>query len=230
MTKPAILLESLRYAWSKTQGDLLCIDHFSVAPGEKLFLFGASGSGKSTLLNLLAGIIIPQAGSINILGTSVNTLGQAARDRFRARHIGMIFQQFNLIPYLDVVDNLRLRIEFLPAAQRQAALAQIPELLTRLDLESVARQQAYRLSVGQQQRVALARALLGKPDLIIADEPTSALDAERREEFMQLLFELLDENTCLIFVSHDHQLRVRFDRVVDINIFHAHRQQFGVQV
>lgn len=214
----AILLESVNYAWQKGE-PFLTIDTLSVAPGEKLFLYGPSGSGKSTLLNLIAGIALPQSGNINLLGTTINTLSHRHRDQFRARHMGIIFQQFNLIPYLNVIDNLRMRIEFLPQDQKQKALQQIPEILERLQIAQVTQQKAYQLSVGQQQRVALARALLGSPEIIIADEPTSALDSELREEFMHLLFDVLDEKTCLLFVSHDQQLLPRFDRVVNIQSF-----------
>ncbi len=220
MNNYAISLQSLRYGWSKASKTLLNIESLNIAAGEKVFLYGPSGSGKSTLLNLLAGTILPQQGSITLLGTALTDLGNRQRDAFRAGHLGIIFQQFNLIPYLNIVDNLRLRAEFLPRKQQQLALEQIPDVLHRLGLADVAQQQAYRLSVGQQQRVALARALIGMPDIVIADEPTSALDADLREEFMALLFQMLGEKTTLVFVSHDHQLRSRFDRVINIQDFH----------
>jgi putative ABC transport system ATP-binding protein len=223
ISNTAIAFEFVRYAWGKQDSPFLVIDDLRIAPGEKLFLYGASGSGKSTLLNLMAGVVLPRAGSIHLLGTDVTRLSNRQRDQFRAQHMGIIFQQFNLIPYLNCADNLRMRIEFLPRDQQQAAIAQIPILLERLGLgiARVAQQQAHQLSVGQQQRVALARALLGSPRIIIADEPTSALDADLREEFMGLLFELLDEKTCLVFVSHDQQLRSRFNRVLNMQVFRA---------
>ncbi len=221
MNNTAIALESVQYAWGKQKSPFLVIDDLRIAYGEKLFLYGASGSGKSTLLNLMAGVLLPRAGSIHLLGNDITRLSNRQRDQFRAQHMGIIFQQFNLIPYLNGVDNLRMRIEFLPRDQHQAAIAQIPVLLERLGIAHVAQQQAHQLSVGQQQRVALARALLGSPRIIIADEPTSALDADLREEFMGLLFELLDEKTSLVFVSHDQQLRSRFDRALDMQAFRA---------
>jgi putative ABC transport system ATP-binding protein len=230
MDTSAISLQSVHYAWSKKSPPLLVIDDLRIAPGEKVFLYGASGSGKSSLLNLMAGVVSPRAGSIHLLGTNVTRLSHRQRDRFRAQHMGIIFQQFNLIPYLNCADNLRMRIEFLPRDQQQAAIAQIPLLLERLGIAQVAQQQAHQLSVGQQQRVALARALLGSPRIIIADEPTSALDADLREEFMGLLFELVDEKTSLVFVSHDQQLVPRFDRVLNMQAFHpAARAVEGVQ-
>jgi putative ABC transport system ATP-binding protein len=221
MSHTAISLQSVQYAWGKQESPLLVIDDLRIDLGEKLFLYGASGSGKSTLLNLMAGVLLPRTGSINLLGTDVTRLSNRQRDQFRARQMGIIFQQFNLIPYLNCADNLRMRIEFLPRDQQQTAIAQIPVLLERLGIAHVAQQQAHQLSVGQQQRVALARALLGSPRIIIADEPTSALDADLREEFMRLLFELLDEKTCLVFVSHDQQLLPRFDRVLNMHAFRA---------
>lgn len=221
MSNTAISFESVQYAWDKQESPFLVIDDLRIAPGEKLFLYGASGSGKSTLLNLMAGVLLPRAGSIHLLGTDVTRLSNRQRDQFRAQHMGIIFQQFNLIPYLNSADNLRMRIEFLPRDQQQAAIAQIPLLLERLGIAQVAQQQAHQLSVGQQQRVALARALLGSPRIIIADEPTSALDADLREEFMGLLFEMLDEKTSLVFVSHDQQLLPRFNRVLNMQSFHA---------
>jgi putative ABC transport system ATP-binding protein len=217
----AISFESVQYAWGKQDSPFLVIDDLRIAAGEKLFLYGASGSGKSTLLNLMAGVLLPRAGSIHLLGTDITRMSNRQRDQFRAQHMGIIFQQFNLIPYLNGVDNLRMRIEFLPRDQQQVAIAQIPLLLERLGIAHVAQQRAHQLSVGQQQRVALARALLGSPRIIIADEPTSALDADLREEFMSLLFELLDEKTSLVFVSHDQQLRSRFDRALEMHAFRA---------
>lgn len=230
----AISLESVQYAWGKQGSLFLVIDDLRIAPGEKIFLYGASGSGKSTLLNLMAGVVLPRAGRIHLFDTDLTQLSNRQRDQFRAQNLGIIFQQFNLIPYLNCVDNLRMRIEFLPRDQKQAAIAQIPVLLDRLGIAQVAQQQAHQLSVGQQQRVALARALLGRPRIIIADEPTSALDADLREEFMHMLFELLDEKTCLVFVSHDQQLLPRFDRVLNMQAFRvdsiAASKTSGVQV
>ncbi|WP_331344584.1 ABC transporter ATP-binding protein [Cellvibrio sp. UBA7661] len=217
----AISLQSVQYAWAKQDSPFLAIDDLRIASGEKIFLYGASGSGKSTLLNLIAGVVSPRAGSIHVLGQDITRMSNRQRDQFRAQYMGIIFQQFNLIPYLNCVENLQMRVEFLPRDQKQNAVAQIPVLLERLGITNVAQQQANQLSVGQQQRVALARALLGSPRIIIADEPTSALDADLRETFMQLLFELLDERTALLFVSHDQQLLPRFDRVLNMQDFRA---------
>lgn len=221
MNNSAIQLQSVNYSWDKHKDPLLTIEELNVASGEKLFLYGPSGSGKSTLLNLIAGVVAPQTGQVNLLGSDLGKMTQNKRDRFRAHHLGIIFQQFNLIPYLNVIDNLQLRVGFLPREVRKNSGRQIDQLLERLGLTQVAEKKTHQLSVGQQQRVALARALLGEPDIIIADEPTSALDDDLREQFMTLLFETVNENTTIIFVSHDKQLQWRFDRVVDIKKFHS---------
>jgi putative ABC transport system ATP-binding protein len=219
MDSSAILMQSVQFSWKENVEAFLTVKHLQIARGEKVFLYGPSGSGKTTLLNLIAGVITPQLGQINVLDTDIAKLNNRQRDQCRARHLGIIFQQFNLIPYLNVMENLLLRTEFLPADKKQVAIAQLPQLLDRLQLTPVVQTPAYQLSVGQQQRVALVRALLGAPDIIIADEPTSALDSELREEFLALLFETLGDKTSLLFVSHDRHLLPRFDRVLNIQQF-----------
>jgi putative ABC transport system ATP-binding protein len=212
----AVRVEGLSYTWPGQRQPCLQGVNFSAQAGEKLFVVGASGSGKSTFLNLLAGILRPRAGSIHIGEHAVHALDARALDRFRARHIGLIFQQFNLIPYLDVATNIRLATHF--GAQRPLAAERITELLTRLQLDPrLQTRKAGQLSVGQQQRVAVARAIVNRPDLIIADEPTSALDADSQAAFMDLLMQVSAESgATVIFVSHDPRLSARFDRVVDL--------------
>jgi len=213
-TEPAIRLADLRFAWK----DSPCLDiaAFEVAAGEQLFLHGPSGSGKSTLLNLLAGVLMPQVGTLTVLGASLPRLSGPARDRFRADHLGLIFQQFNLIPYLSVLDNVLLPCRF-SARRRQRAIqprTAAERLLQQLDMdETLWQRPASALSVGQQQRVAAARALIGGPELVIADEPTSALDAERQSAFLDLLTCACHEaGAALVFVSHDRRLAGRFAR------------------
>ncbi len=180
-------LEEIVFAWPGQQEACLRIDSFCAAAGEHVFVSGPSGSGKSTLLALLAGVLVPTRGRVVVNGTTLQALNGAQRDRFRADHVGIIFQQLNLLPYLSVLDNVLLACKFsgsrrersLEQGSTPAAAASI--LLDRLDLpESLWRRPAAQLSVGQQQRVAAARALLGRPQLVLADEPTSALDAERQ--------------------------------------------------
>lgn len=221
---PALTLSNLHFAYTRRQPDVIAIDKLQVEAGERIFLRGASGSGKSTLLGLIAGILEPRSGDLEILGQAMHTLSPSARDAFRAAHLGVIFQMFNLLPYLPVGENVMLPCRFSSerAKQAQAAggeQAEAKRLLERLGLNpgEVWSQRASNLSVGQQQRVAAARALIGKPGLILADEPTSALDADSRDAFITLLKEeCTASGAALLFVSHDGGLADQFDRALDL--------------
>lgn len=209
----------LRYRWPGSREDCLVIDRLHIDAGRSVFLHGPSGSGKSTLLGLLAGVLLPRSGQVRLLGTDWAALSGARRDAFRAEHVGYIFQQFNLLPYLSVLDNVLLPCRFSALRRRRAdataasARAGAEALLQRVGLGSALwNRPASRLSVGQQQRVAAARALLGQPELVIADEPTSALDAALRDSFMALLLQQCrDAGSTLVFVSHDERLALHFD-------------------
>lgn len=220
-----VAISELKFRWRPDRPLLLDIAELTVLPGESLFLRGPSGSGKSTLLSLLAGVLLPQQGSVRVLGAELVRLPRARRDAFRADHVGFIFQLFNLIPYLGIVENVTLPCRF--SARRRARLQQrgttveteARRLLARLDLhdDALLRQPVTELSVGQQQRVAAARALIGAPELVIADEPTSALDSNRRSIFLELLAaECATAGAALVFVSHDPQLARHFDRSLDL--------------
>ncbi|RCS58128.1 ABC transporter ATP-binding protein [Parvibium lacunae] len=220
----AIRLSQLRYSWPQQQQACIDIPVFTVAQGERVFLHGPSGSGKSTLLALLGGVARPQSGTIHLLGTDLTRLPSATCNRFRADHIGFIFQQFNLLPWLSAMDNVLLPGTFSARRRHQAGdlRTQAQHLLTQLDLsQALWHCPASSLSVGQQQRVAAARALIGKPEIVIADEPTSALDDARQQAFINLLLaEASSVNATLLFVSHDARLATHFDRTValaDIN-------------
>ena len=226
MTAAALSLHGLRYRWPGAAADTLAIDDLSLLPGDTVFLRGPSGCGKSTLLSLAAGVVLPDAGQAQLLGQNWASLGASARDRHRAAHLGYIFQQFNLLPYLSVLDNVRLPLRFSPARARRAGPAAAEALLERTGLPSTLwGQRADRLSVGQQQRVAAARALIGAPEVVIADEPTSALDEPLREAFIDLLRDSCAQaGSALLFVSHDARLAERFARVVDLpTLNHAAR-------
>jgi len=223
-----VTLQSVRFAWPDAQADTLDIPEFSISKGQRVFLHGASGSGKTTLLSLLGGVITPQAGTVNVLGTQVSQLKASQRDSFRADHIGFVFQMFNLIPYLSLVDNVTLPCRFSSRRRQQATedrslQEEAHRLLDQLKLDPVTlgNRPVTQLSVGQQQRVAVARALIGQPELIVADEPTSALDAEARLAFLDLLFKELEQGqSTLVFVSHDPALQSQFDLTIglrDIN-------------
>jgi putative ABC transport system ATP-binding protein len=218
MDDNAIDLQHIEFTWPGNTAPALKIDSLSLERGGRLFVAGPSGSGKSTLLALIGGIILPCAGEISVLGTSLKTMSSSMRDRFRVNHIGFIFQQFNLIPYLSVLDNVLLPCRF-SLIRRQGALEQgrsmeeaAKSLLLELGLDELLwHRSANSLSVGQQQRAAAARALIGKPAIIVADEPTSALDAAHQEDFIGLLMnECVRFSTALIFVSHDERLSKHF--------------------
>ena len=221
-------VSGLCFSWH-SYDPLLEIDSLQIKRGERIFIEGPSGSGKSTLLSLIAGVVTPQKGTITINDQLVSALNGADRDRFRADHIGFIYQMFNLIPYLSVVENVTLPCRFSLRRREKAAArsssfeAEAMRLLKSLGLDSasVIKKPANELSVGQQQRVAAARALIGAPEIIIADEPTSSLDTDYRKAFIRLLFQECDpKETTLIFVSHDTTLANLFDRTIrlaDIN-------------
>jgi len=217
-------IEALRFAWPGAAADTLRIDSLQIAPGETLFLHGPSGAGKSTLLGLLAGVLEPSSGHVRLLGVDWSSISAAQRDARRAEHVGYIFQQFNLLPYLSVLDNVLLPTRFsmrrAERATQQAgsARAAAESLLARFGLDAALwPRAASMLSVGQQQRVAAARALIGRPELVIADEPTSALDTALRDGFMDLLLgECAATRSTLVFVSHDDRLAARFDRRVSL--------------
>ncbi|MDR2033284.1 MAG: ABC transporter ATP-binding protein [Helicobacteraceae bacterium] len=219
--KNAVCLKGIKFAYKKGEQAVLDIPFFAIERGSRVFIHGASGGGKSTLLSLIAGVLQPQEGEVEVEGVCLNDFSGAKRDSFRGDKIGYIFQQFNLIPYLSVIDNALIpcRLSRVRRDRARESFGDIKEaaknLLSYLDLApELWDRQAARLSVGQQQRVAAARALIGSPPILIADEPTSSLDEQRREYFLKLLLKACEESgQSLIFVSHDRSLATNFDRV-----------------
>lgn len=215
----AIRAENISFAWPK-QKPLYTNVSFELHPGEKYLITGPSGCGKSTLLNLLAGVVEPSSGSIWIHQQQIHALSASAKDQLRGEQMGFIFQQFNLLPYLSVRDNILLPAHLF-SKRKDAALAQFGRLddalryyMNHLGLSAdLEHQAAHRLSIGQQQRVAAARAFMGNPSIVIADEPTSALDEANQTQLLKLFFALADEQqTALLVVSHDSRLCPYFDR------------------
>ncbi|RAP34572.1 methionine ABC transporter ATP-binding protein [Candidatus Marinamargulisbacteria bacterium SCGC AG-439-L15] len=216
-----ITVENISFHYSKDQAFSLNVQEFSVQKNRNLFLEGPSGSGKTTFLNLITGLIKPNSGLIRIMQTEISHLTTVQCDRFRADHFGIIFQLFNLIPYLSVLENVLLPCSF-SKLKREKALSQSTSLESEarrlceeLDInDDLLKKPVYQLSIGQQQRVAIARAMIGQPEIIIADEPTSALDNERKEQFLALLLKECEKyQATLIFVSHDTELKSAFDDV-----------------
>ena len=225
MTPPIIRLQDVRFRWARREPLVLNIESFEVASTESVLIQGPSGSGKTTLLNLLGGVVTPEAGEVAVMETDLGALSGAGRDAFRADHIGFLFQQFNLLPYLPLIDNVILPCHF-SDARRAKAEGRSPTVRDEavrllasmeLDVDALAGRPVSRLSIGQQQRAAAARSLIGAPDLIIADEPTSSLDAVAQQAFLDLLFEeARTAGSTLVFVSHDSTLAPSFDRVVSL--------------
>jgi putative ABC transport system ATP-binding protein len=221
-TPDVIRMSGVRFVWPGRDAFSLTVDAFSLPAAKRILLIGPSGSGKSTFLSLICGIVAPQTGEIDILGTDITKLAASARDGFRAEHFGIIFQIFNLLPYGTVIDNVLLPLSFAPMRRKRATTKGRSEdeavrLLTCLGLEPHLTRgpSAANLSVGQQQRVAAARALIGSPEIVVADEPTSALDRNRQAAFLDLLFtQVSDAGATLIMVSHDETLAGRFDEVM----------------
>ena len=221
MDESIIKIDSVRFYWSKKSNFKIFVPNLEIKKGEKVLLLGESGSGKTTLLSLMCGFLNPLSGNISINGNTINQLSSKTRDEYRADNIGIIFQQFNLLPYANVVDNVLLPLHFSKVRSNNVSnkKEKVIELFKQLRLpDDIAQFRASSLSMGQQQRVAVARALIGNPSLIIADEPTSSLDADAQKIFLNLMFEQISENnSTLLMVSHDKSLSNQFDRLIDIN-------------
>jgi putative ABC transport system ATP-binding protein len=212
----AIQLRDVVFGYDR-RAPVLHVNELRVESGKRVFLYGPSGSGKTTLLGLITGILQPQQGSCQVLGKELTKMSMSARDQHRGAHMGYIFQSFNLIPYLSVRQNVVLPCQVHSERRRNIVAATVADeadrLLIRLGLSTHLDRNVKKLSTGQQQRVAIARAVIGRPRLVIADEPTSSLDTDRRQAFLDLLFEVCDESQAtLVFVSHDRSLMPRFDQ------------------
>ncbi len=220
-TGPIINVSGLRFRWSGRSPFAISVPELAVDPGETVLILGDSGSGKSTLLSLICGTILADHGSVSVAGTDLGTLSGGSRDRYRAEHIGVVFQQFNLLPFGTVIDNIQLPLRFAPERRRRCTDPgrRADDLCRALGLpDGIRWERAAHLSVGQQQRVAVARALIGQPPILIADEPTSALDEGSRASFLDLMFEQVHaQGSTLLMVSHDARLSDRFDRVVEMS-------------
>ena len=217
-----ISIESLHFSYPQ-DGFSLQIPEFSVPVGQKLAVIGPSGSGKTTLLNLIAGIYRPDAGQLRVAGTPVHELSDAGRRDFRITRIGFVSQDFELLDYLSVQDNIlhpyriTRALKLTPGVRRRAC-----ELAEQMGIGDKLRRHAGELSQGEKQRAAICRALLPQPKLILADEATGNLDPDNKLHILDLLFNAVDQHgATLLAVTHDHELLPRFDRVVDFHDFRS---------
>lgn len=216
----SIALENISFSYPTSPKEkIINIPQWSMPEQQTHFVYGPSGSGKSTLLNIITGINKANNGNIYVCGENLSEMSLRQRDKFRANNLGYIFQQFNLVPYLSAIDNIKLANQFSQNKSSKADVEQhISQLLNALNLQSQHwKKPVSQLSVGQQQRVAIARALINTPKLVIADEPTSSLDTASRDSFMALLFEQCHRiNAGVLFVSHDMSLAKHFDQTTSL--------------
>jgi putative ABC transport system ATP-binding protein len=207
-------LTNVRKAFREPDGSplpILDLEKFAVAEGEQMVLVGPSGSGKTTLLHIVAGILKADEGEVRIAGTDISRLSEPARDRFRAQHLGYVFQTFNLLPGFSALENVLLGMSF---SGRPADAARARKLLERVGLGARLAHRPAALSVGEQQRVAVARALVNKPKLVLADEPTASVDAKHQQQVIDLLRETCREDrVSLVLVTHTADVSGQFDRV-----------------
>jgi putative ABC transport system ATP-binding protein len=213
-----IQLDGVTKTYSSGAAPALAEVSMSVAAGEVVAVMGPSGSGKSTLLNLIAGLDKPTAGTVTVAGRRIDALGESALARFRARHVGIIFQFFNLLDDLTVEDNVQLPAQLAGMSRRQAK-ARAGQLLEQMGIAEHRNAYPARMSGGQRQRVAIARALVNSPEVLLADEPTGALDTATGREIGRLLRDLNRDGQTLVLVTHDPELAERYAartvRIVD---------------
>ena len=215
-----INIQDLEFYYRTREFQLL-ISEFRVSGGEKVAVIEPSGSGKTTLLNLVAGIIAPESGTVQVGDVKVSELNDAGRRDFRIANIGFVFQDFELLDYLNVFDNILHPYRISGALKLDRAVKQRAALLAEeMDIGDKLQRKAEDLSQGEKQRAAICRALLTQPRLILADEATGNLDPENKLRILDLLFSAVEEHEAtLLAVTHDHELLTRFDRIVDFKDF-----------
>jgi len=232
----AVTLHGVKKAFPLGNGrtlDALNIEHWAVSAGSCTVLTGPSGSGKTTLLNLIAGVSLPTAGTIAVHDTDISVLPEPRRDRFRAQHIGYVFQTFNLLSAFTALENVMLSMMFADAIPKPEQRRRAGEILARLGLAARLSHKPQQLSRGEQQRVAIARALANRPPLILADEPCASLDASTAREVLDELLSVCREaGTTLLVVSHESAVLAAGDQVIDITTINRpeHRVRFVERV
>ena len=215
-----VRVENLTFGYSGG-GFRLRVPEFTLENRDRLAIVGPSGSGKTTLLNLIAGILTPEAGRVEVAGTDVAVLSDAARRRFRASHIGFVFQDFALLDYLPALQNILYPYRITPALKLDADVQDRAEALAvACGIGDKLNRHPSALSQGEQQRVAICRALVTQPKLILSDEATGNLDPDSKARILDLLFEQASEaGAAVLAVTHDHELLPRFERVLDFAQF-----------
>ena len=216
----SLLLTDIEKSYREPDGtklQILDVERFELQPAEQVVLIGASGGGKTTLLNVIAGITVPDRGSVVIDGVDITRLPEAARDRFRAERIGFVFQTFNLLPAFSALENVLLGLSFTGG---RADPQRARELLERVGLQHRLAHRPGQLSVGEQQRVSVARALANSPSLLLADEPTANVDAKNQQTILKLIRETCAENdVALLMVTHAPEVADQFERVEKLGDF-----------
>ncbi len=219
---PMIQLAELQFGYR--EGDFaLRVPKLEVRQRERVALIGPSGCGKTTLLHLIAGIAVPESGRVRTNGVDVTALDDDARRDFRIRSIGLVFQEFELLEYLSVLDNILLPYRINPSLRLETPVRERAESLARrVGIGDKLARMATRLSHGEKQRVAVCRALIAEPELILADEPTGNLDPENKNRVLDILINYAEEHAAtLLMVTHDRDLLGRFERVIDFKTFRS---------
>lgn len=228
MNSLIVQVSDLQFAFEGTAFKLQ-IHELAVRAGETVALIGPSGSGKTTLLHLLAGIRLPARGRVRVAEQEVTSLSDTQRRDFRIRQVGLVFQEFQLLEHLSVLDNILIPYRI------SSSLALTTEVVDRatnlagsVDIGDKKKRYTGRLSQGERQRVAICRALVTQPNLVLADEPTGNLDPNNKWKVLEMLLDDSQQRgSTLITVTHDHQLLERFDRVIDFSSFHSTNETVG---